>query len=183
MENSSPIKEILYNEIRKIPKKEIQKLQNEDYFTLITSLFENSESKISNIKGKTNEKLGILSESLSHYIFTEMLIPSQRKIVYKDIEIDIIIPDLNVLKNTPNNAIIIYFAKSNDINKIQKKIEELQSIQKNTRNIWIVLHEKLSLPCKIYIINHNENSFSDLFRDAKHFVINKNLNKLRILKT
>ena len=112
-----------------------------------------------------------------------MLIPSQRKIVYKDIEIDIIIPDLNVLKNTPNNAIIIYFAKSNDINKIQKKIEELQSIQKNTRNIWIVLHEKLSLPCKIYIINHNENSFSDLFRDAKHFVINKNLNKLRILKT
>ena len=183
MENSSPIKEILYNEIRKIPKKEIQKLQNEDYFRLITSLFDNTKSKLSSIRGKTNEKLGILSESLSHYVFTEMLIPSQRKIVYKDIEIDIIIPDLNVLKNTPNNAIIIYFAKSNDINKIQKKIEELQSIQKNTRNIWIVLHEKLSLPCKIYIINHNENSFSDLFRDAKHFVINKNLNKLSILKT
>ena len=58
MENSSPIKEILYNEIKKIPKKEIQKLQNEDYFRLITSLFENTESKISNIKGKTNEKLG-----------------------------------------------------------------------------------------------------------------------------
>jgi|TARA_B100001750_G_C15515532_1_gene606803 hypothetical protein len=183
MENSSPIKEILYKEIKKIPKKEIQKLQNEDYFRLITSLFDNTKSKLSSIRGKTNEKLGILSESLSHYVFTEMLIPSQRKIVYKDIEIDIIIPDLNVLKNTPNNAIIIYFAKSNDINKIQKKIEELQSIQKNTRNIWIVLHEKLSLPCKIYIINHNENSFSDLFRDAKHFVINKNLNKLRILKT
>ena len=183
MENSSPIKEILYKEIKKIPKKEIQKLQNEDYFRLITSLFDNTKSKLSSIRGKTSEKLGILSESLSHYVFTEMLIPSQRKIVYKDIEIDIIIPDLNVLKNTPNNAIIIYFAKSNDINKIQKKIEELQSIQKNTRNIWIVLHEKLSLPCKIYIINHNENSFSDLFRDAKHFVINKNLNKLRILKT
>ena len=98
MENSSPIKEILYKEIKKIPKKEIQKLQNEDYFRLITSLFDNTKSKLSSIRGKTNEKLGILSESLSHYVFTEMLIPSQRKIVYKDIEIDIIIPDLNVLK-------------------------------------------------------------------------------------
>ena len=51
MENSSPIKEILYNEIRKIPKKEIQKLQNEDYFRLITSLFDNTKSKLSSIRG------------------------------------------------------------------------------------------------------------------------------------
>ena len=67
--------------------------------------------------------------------------------------------------------------------EIQKKIDELQSIQKNTSNIWIVLHENLPLPCKTYVINQNKNLFSDLFIDAKHFVTSKNLDKLRILKT
>ena len=82
MEKISPIKEILYNEIKKIPEIEIhQFLQNDEYSSIIKNLLENIIPKISNIDGKNDEKLGILAESISHFMFTEMLIPSQRKII------------------------------------------------------------------------------------------------------
>ena len=136
MEKISPIKEILYNEIKKIPEIEIhQFLQNDEYSSIIKNLLENIIPKISNIDGKNDEKLGILAESISHFMFTEMLIPSQRKIIHKDIELDVIIPNLNKLIDEPNNAIIINFDKSTNSNEIQKKIESLKLIQKNEKNI------------------------------------------------
>ena len=111
MEEDSPIKEILYDVIREIPEKEIQTLfENGNHSKLIENLFEKTLPRINTISGDINEKLGILSESMSHYILTEMLIPSQRKIVYKDIEFDIIVPELSVLKNRSEDAIIIYLS-------------------------------------------------------------------------
>ena len=184
MEEDTPIKEILYNVIKELPEKEIQTLfENGNHSKLIENLFEKTLPRINTISGGINEKLGILSESMSHYILTEMLIPSQRKIVYKDIEFDIIVPELSVLKNRSEDAIIIYFAKSSDIEKIQKKINELQKIQKNTKNIWVVLHNKINLSCKTYLITKKENSFSNLFTDIKKIVVDKKQDRLRIFKT
>jgi|TARA_B110000014_G_scaffold72858_1_gene49715 hypothetical protein len=184
MEKPSQIKEILYEEIKKIPEKELQKLfESENYSKLIESIFERILPRITSISGEINEKLGILSESISHYILTEMLIPSQRKIIYKNIEVDIVIPNINMLKDSSDNVVIIYFAKSSNIEIVQKKINELQIIQRDIKNIWVVLHDKMSLSCKTYLLTNNENSFSDLFSDAKNFVISKKLDKLRIFKT
>ena len=76
MEEDSPIKEILYDVIREIPEKEIQTLfENGNHSKLIENLFEKTLPRINTISGDINEKLGILSESMSHYILTEMLIP------------------------------------------------------------------------------------------------------------
>ena len=53
MEEISPIKEILYNEIKKIPEKKIhQFLQNNEYSSVIKNLLENIIPKISNIDGE-----------------------------------------------------------------------------------------------------------------------------------
>jgi len=54
------------------------------------------------------EKYGTLAESLTHYLFTEMLIPSQRKISHENIELDMIIPNLAELKKKSNNSILIF---------------------------------------------------------------------------
>jgi|TARA_B110000014_G_scaffold261447_1_gene253188 hypothetical protein len=184
MEEPSQIKEILYEEIKKIPAKELEELfVNENYSKLIENLFEKILPRISNVGGEISEKLGVLSESISHYILTEMMIPSQRKIVYKNIEVDIVIPDLNMLKDRSDDAIIIYFAKSLNNNTIQKKIDELQIIQKNIKNIWVIAHDKMNLSCKTYQLSNNENSLSDLFTDLKNFVNSKKLDKLKIFKT
>jgi len=184
MEEPSRIKEILYEEIKKIPEKELHELfENGNYGALIKRLFEKILPRISNVNEEISESLGILSEGISHYMLTEMLIPSQRKIVYNNIEIDIVIPNLSMLKDRSENTIIIHFAKSSNTETIQKKIDELQIIQKNIKNIWVVLHDNISLPCKTYLLTNNENSFSNLFTDVKDFVTSKKLDKLKIFKT
>ena len=181
MEEISPIKEILYNEIKKIPEKKIhQFLQNNEYSSVIKNLLENIIPKISNIDGENEEKLGVLAESISHFMLTEMLIPTQRKIIHNDIEIDIIIPNLNKLKD---DAIIINFDKSTNRDEIQKKIEDLKTIQKNEKNIWIVSNKKLHSVPNIYRTDQHENSFSNLFTDVRDFVTNKKFGKLKIFKS
>ena len=55
------------------------------------------------------EKYGTLGESFTHYLFTEMLIPSQRKISFENIELDMIIPNLEELRKNNDNAIVIFF--------------------------------------------------------------------------
>jgi hypothetical protein len=184
MEEPSRIKEILYEEIKKIPEKELHELfENGNYGVLIKRLFEKILPRISNVSEEISKNLGILSEAISHYILTEMLIPSQRKIVYNNIEVDIVIPNLSMLKDRSENTIIIHFAKSSNTETIEKKIDELQIIQKNIKNIWVVLHDNISLPCKTYLLTNNENSFSNLFTDVKDFVTSKKLDKLKIFKT
>ena len=56
------------------------------------------------------------------------------------------------------------------------------SIQKNTENICVVLHKKINLPCKTYLVTNDENSLSRLFIDVKNFVISNKLDKLKIFK-
>ena len=184
MEKISSIKEILYSEIKKIPEKQIhQLLQNNEFSQFIQHILEKTIPRIKNLEIETEEQLGVLAESLSHYILTEMLIPSQRKIIHQNIEIDILVPNLNYLKNDPNNAVIIHFDKSNESNKTRGKIEQLKSIQKNNNNIWVVTNKESSNMCKMYRIDQNKESFSNLFIDIKNFVSNKNLDRLKIFKT
>ena len=73
MEEISPIKEILYNEIRKIPEKQIHELlYNDKYNRLINNILTNVFPKLGTVDGKIFEKVGTLAEGLAHYIFTEM---------------------------------------------------------------------------------------------------------------
>jgi hypothetical protein len=182
MEEFSPTKEILYNEIKKISEKQIhQFLINEEYFKCIQQLLVGILPKLKKIEGNIDEKIVILAESISHYIFTEMLIPSQRKIVHKKIEIDIVIPNIDSLESKSDDVIIIYFVKSDD--EYIKKIEQIKKIQQNHNNIWIVSHNKFHTPCKLYIINQQENTFPNLFRDVQKFVTDRKQNKLKIFKT
>ena len=87
MEKISSIKEILYSEIKKIPEKQIhQLLQNNEFSQFIQHILEKTIPRIKNLEIETEEQLGVLAESLSHYILTEMLIPSQRKIIHQNID-------------------------------------------------------------------------------------------------
>ena len=184
MEEISPIKEILYDEIKKIPEKQIHELlYNDKYDQLINNILTNVFPKLDAIDGKIFEKIGTLTEGLSHYIFTEMLIPTQRKIIHESIDIDIIIPNKKNLKTNPKNVIIIYFAKINDYECIQKKINDLKKIQPYENNIWVVSYMKVDVLCKNYILNQNKNTFSNLFKNIKKLMKNNKDNELKIFKT
>ena len=82
--------------------------------------------------------MATLAESFTHYLFTEMLIPSQRKISFENIELDMIIPNLEELRKNNDNAIVILFAKTSDNMQINERIQEIKKIQKKDSNIWII---------------------------------------------
>ena len=181
MSKSSPIKDALYSKISVIGQESIHNLLLEKkYSELFSMVYENV---LESIKEKIDEteKAGTLMESLTHYLFTEMLIPSQRKIIYKNMELDIIIPNLMELKKNPHNSILIFFVKSSNYKMIKQRIKEIKKIQKLDENIWIISKEKISISQRNYKIE--KESFGKFLQDTQNFTKLKNMNKLNIFKT
>ena len=117
MSESSPIKDALYAKINNIGEEEIhQLLLNGKFSELFEKIYEPVIHSVGNME--EYEKYGTLAESLTHYLFTEMLIPSQRKIIFKNVELDMIIPNMAELQNDSHNIIIIFFVKTADKQQI-----------------------------------------------------------------
>ena len=108
MSESSPIKDALYAKIDDIGQKPIHELMLSGRFSeLFEKIYETTINSIDNID--EYEKHGSVAESLTHYLFTEMLIPSQRKISFKNIELDMVIPNIPELRKNNDNAILVFF--------------------------------------------------------------------------
>ena len=160
MSENSPIKDALYAEIDKIAQKKVHNLLLEGKFS---ELYEKIyESSINNIDGVDEyEKHGTLAESFTHYLFTEMLIPSQRKITFANTELDMIIPNRAELKKNLNNVVLIHFVKTFKNDEIKLKIQKMKEIQKSDANIWIIAKENISIPQVSYTTKRD--SFSRFF--------------------
>ena len=181
MSEDSPIKDALYSKISAIGEESIHNLLLEKkYSELFEIMYENVLESIKE-KFDENEIAGTLMESLIHYIFTEMLIPSQRKIIYENIEFDIIIPNLMELKKNPETSILIFFVKSSNHDRFKHKIEQAKKIQKSNENIWVISKDKIDISQRIYKIE--KKAFSRFLQDTQNFTELKNLNKLNIFKT
>ena len=180
MSESSPIKDALYTKVNDIGQKRIhQLLSNGEFLELFEKIY---EPVINNIDGIDEyEKYGTLAESLTHYLFTEMLIPSQRKITFENIELDMIIPNTTELQKDSHNTIVILFVKTSNIEHVKQKIQNIQKIQKYDLNIWVISKDNLKIPQSVYIME--KKSFSNFLKDAQNFIKTKKINKLNIFKT
>ena len=180
MSENSPIKDALYENIENVGEEQIHQLLLNGKFS---EIFEKiGEPVIQDIKSiEEYEKCGTLVESFTHYLFTEMLIPSQRKISFENIELDMIIPNLEELRKNNDNAIVIFFPKTSDNMQINERIQEIKKIQKKDSNIWIISKEKMNISQSAYEIERN--SFGEFVKDAQNFVKSRKINKLNIFKT
>ena len=180
MSESSPIKDTLYAKIDDIGQERIHKLMLSGKFSeLFEKIFETTINSIDGIN--EYEKHGIAAESLTHYLFTEMLIPSQRKISFKNIELDMIIPSIAELKKNSDNTILIFFAKTSNIDEIKQRIQEIKMIQNSDSNIWVVSKDDIQILQTTYTTK--KESFSKFLKDTQTFVKTKKINKLNIFKT
>ena len=180
MSESSPIKDALYAKIDDIGQDHIHKLILSGKFS---ELFEKiSETAIKSIDGINEyEKHGIMAESLTHYLFTEMLIPSQRKVYFKNTELDMIIPNIAELRKNSENTILIFFAKTSNINEIKQSIQKIKKIQNSDTNIWIISKDDIQISQTTYTTK--KESFSKFLKDAQTFIKTKKIDKLNIFKT
>ena len=179
-EESNPIKDYLFNYIEKSTT--ISKLISEQKFdVIIDEIIENCYDKIT-LMDKKEESVGILATGLLHYLLTNALLNSQRKIEYEGLELDIVIPDVRTLEKDAKMTLLILIPKSSDKKIIDEKISQLNEIQPNKDNIWVVLSEDISVDSKSFVLSKENNTFSKIIFEIAQFSNVGKSNKFKILR-
>jgi hypothetical protein len=188
MLSSDEVKDILYSTIERIGKERIRSDTtsninfSEKYIDLIMT---ECITKI-NVDSSTSNKdetIAVLCEALLHFMLTVSTLPSERKIQIKDnLTLDIVIPNLQSLKITPDKSIIIEFIGGKlDLNRIS----QLEFLQPNYKNIWLISVIPFSTTkYRIYGISANNglfHSFSNIIIDINNFLKEKDDKSLRFI--
>ena len=179
-EEANPIKDYLFDYIEKsqtIPKLIIEKKFDE----VIENVTDDCYDQIISM-GEKDESIGIFATGLLHYLLTNALITSQRKIDHNGINLDIVVPDIKTLEKDPKKTLVICIPKSSNINTINQKINELRKIQPENENIWIVLSEDISVERKSFVLSKENNTFSKIIFEIAKFSNVGGSNKFKILR-
>ncbi len=180
-EESNPVKEYLFDYLSKSDER-IQKLISNKKFSEITEeIIVNCYDKIITL-GERDESVGILATGMLHYLLTNALLNSQRKVEYQGIEIDIVIPDIKTLEKDPKKTLLIYISKSSNKEIIEERISQLEKIQPEKENIWVVLSENISINKKYFVLSKESNSFSKIIFEIAQFSNVHGTNKFKILR-
>lgn len=140
----------------------------------IATIYEKKE----NIESDSNnfeKPLSILCESFLHFLLTTTSLPSQRKIMLNELEIDLVIPDIKTLYKDPKKTLIIIFYKDSSTSEYIKKLD---NIQKNKENIWLVSSTPLDINYRNYVLYENKEEYQTLFTNNK--TIDENYNNYLI---
>jgi len=180
-EEPNPIKEFLFDYLKKSEEKFHNLILHSKFSEIIDDVLDNCYDKVT-LMGEQEESLGILSTGLLHYLLTNALVSSQRKIEHNGIQIDIVIPDVKTLETDPKKTLIICIPKTINKNIIERKLEDLQKIQPVKENIWLVITKKLDFQNKTYVIEKKNSSFSKMIYDITQFVNVQGQSKFKILR-
>ncbi len=179
-EESNPVKDYLFEYIES--SETVSKLIVEKRFDhIIEDVIKNCFEHIASM-GEKDEVIGVMATGLLHYLLTNALITSQRKIEYDGIDIDIIIPDIKTLEKDPKKTLLICIPKSSDPKIIKDKILKLEKIQSERENIWLVLSENMPLEKKSFVLSKENNTFSKIIFEIAKFSNVGGSNKFKILR-
>ena len=132
--------------------------------------------------GNEDESIGIMATGLLHYLLTNALITSQRKIEHNGIELDIVIPDVKTLEKDPKKTLLICIPKSSDKKIIGDKILQLEKIQPEKDNIWVVLANDVQIDKKSFVLTKENSTFSKIIFEIAHFTNVNAASKFKILR-
>jgi hypothetical protein len=179
-EEPNPVKDYLFDFIN---NSEIfpQLIADKKFDKIIEDIIENCYDKIVSM-GDKDESIGVLATGILHYLLTNALLNSQRKIEYQGMGLDIIVPDIKTLEKDPKMTLLICIPKSSDIKVIQEKISQLEQIQPVKDNIWVVLSEEKQLDQKTFVLSKENNSFSKIIFEIAQFSNVGGANKFKILR-
>ncbi len=133
-----------------------------------------------------------LVTTLMHYMLTECMIPSERKVIVDGVMLDIVIPTTRMLSSNAYNALVITIPDDPD------KIRLIESIQRNKENIWTILtYKEYTIEVltrlkdyRIYIIDSYITKLplqvlrlSSIIDDIREFLKKRGIKSLNILHT
>ncbi len=177
------IKDILYQAISEYQEKRIVSdiAQGESSETIHT-IFSHCAHNLDKSGESGPENRGALAEGLMHYMLTVALIPSQRKTTLESVDIDIAIPDARTLASSPNDVVIMYFPKTNELETIKKQLDQLKKVQPKSENIWVVVDKPVKVDAKVYALDNNQFTFGNIVNDLISFTAGKKQSKLKIFR-
>ena len=179
-EESNPIKEYLFDYIEKSEKRFQQLFSQTKMDKIINDILDNCYDKVVTI-GNKEESLGIFATGILHYMLTNAHLTSQRKVEHQGIDIDIVIPDLKTLEKDPKKTLIICILKTLDKKIIEEKLKQLEKIQPEKQNIWLVLTKDLGF-AKTFVIQKEKSTFSNIIYDIAQFANIQGHSKFKILR-
>jgi len=177
-EEINPVKEFLFNYLEKEGIQSHLSLKNST--EIIKEIISDCYSKVLQFDGDKNENTAILVTGLLHYMLTNLLIPSQRKVVINKFELDIVVPDIRTLSSKPQNALVIFIPKKIESGYIQNKIMEISKMQPNKENIWVIVPKEVNCEQKTIIIS--QESFANILNEINDFISSKNIRQFKIFK-
>ncbi len=148
---------------------------------VIKVIFEHCILNLEKIETIKSDTFGSVAEGLLHYMLTVSLIQSQRKTLFQSVDIDIAVPDARTLSVSPQDVIVVYFPKTDNVNNIKSQIEKIKKVQPNSNNIWVVLENNVPVEAKIYTLKDSM-TFTNIINDLISFSSNKKQSKLKIFK-
>ena len=179
-EEPNPIKDYVFEYIKN--SQAIPELISQKKFDkIIDNIVANCYDKIITMEDE-DEAVGVLATGLLHYLLTDALINSQRKIEYQGIELDIVVPDIKTLAKDPKKTLLVCISKSSEQRVIDEKIFQLEKIQPEKENIWVVLSKKIPVNKKSFILSKENNSFSKIIFEIAQFSNVDGANKFKILR-
>ena len=180
-EEPNPIKDYLFEFIQSsetIPGL----LQSSKFDEIIQIITDGCYDKVISMDEQKDNAVGIFATGILHYLLTNALITSQRKLEYNNTEIDIIVPDLKTLEKDPKKTLIICIPKSSNKKTIDQKIAELEKIQPEKDNIWVVLSEEIQVNKKTFVLSKENNNFTKIIFEIAKFSNVGGTNKFKILR-
>ena len=179
---------ILYSIIDEIGKEKIQSDVTSDIRLTrhyIEMIMDKCEKRI---EAADEETLGSLCEGLLHFMLTACTLPSTRKVQINDTDIDIVIPSLLALRNSPNKSLLIQISREANGIK-QTKINDIALFQPNNKNVWVISKTPLSTGYINYTVipegnslpSPEKRSYCDIIVDIHKFLEETGDKSLRFL--
>ncbi len=173
------VAEILYSTIQKIGREKIR--------TDITSDIHFSEKHSRQILRECMDELGssaddetlaALSEAMLHFLLTAAVLPSERKISFAGVVLDIVIPSTKILTSDPDKSLVIQIIKKENG---ALKISQAESVQPVRENIWLVSTKPLLTGYRNYQLFNDRVSYHLIVCDIYDFIRNKGVRGLNLL--
>jgi hypothetical protein len=172
--------DLLYSTINKIGKEKIQIGVHSDYnesakfIDLILKSMNNRSTEIN------DQNLLSVLEAMLHFMLTVCTLPSVRKVEIDNISLDIVIPNLHMLRTSPDKSLVIQFINTPD--NIEK-LQNLNQIQLIEKNIWIISIEPVPVSYKNYTLRpkNRQPHYNTIAIDISKFLQDVGDNTMRFL--
>ena len=128
------------------------------------------ERNLKELKYSFKQDLSRFCESLLHFLLTIATVPSSRKILLEKQELDIVIPEVKILKKYPEKSIIIKFLNDDDSLSFDL-IDGISILQPYKKNLWIVSPTDMDCHYKNYILYEKE-EFEKYLTESNTYVPN-----------